>query len=384
MTYHFNAYLILVVSLLLPKGFIVNAQDGSWKDSYKLDFSYDPDAANGPGSWGNVEGIGQWEAYDNRLVNQGGNQCAFEGQPTSPINLEQISQPCRDLHELLVRQISEEDCTRQDMMFDVTPYSLRASFPLTEDACTRPTLTVPRRFNEYSLLWMELHARSEHVVEGRRYDAELQMIHGGTGRDSGQIMAVSVLIEATANADDLEFNWMLQQWEQSVEDETRKCATRQNRQLREVSDFELLKDKSSLEQDGKRELQFDPSPCGTDRFGGGCEPLAARRRMYPYNLFPTIWYYAYSGSLTIPPCSSGVQWRVLDQPWQISRRQYKQLTRLLMQSRDGTTCEFDTAVNPTTGENFRPLQQPSQFFQQNAYRCTFDDFGYFVYPPGEQ
>lgn len=383
---------LCLASYLLPlqqqNGVLVQAQE--WQDSYKLDFSYDRNAENGPDAWGDVQGIGPWVDYNNRMVTQIGNQCDSGTRP-SPLHLEDISMQCIDLHELLPLQITDSDCTRDDMTFDITPYSLRASFPLSDDTCSRPAVTVSGRFDNFSLLWMDLHARSEHVMEGKRYDAELQMIHGGMGVETGQIMAVSLLMEATAKADNLEFEWMLQQWQQVAAQEAQDCSRRRNRQLRTIADYDLnSKTKGgdaeeeilNAEPDQKRNLQFRPSPCDTDRFGGGCEPLAPRRRMFPYNLFPTIWYYGYTGSLTTPPCTNAVQWRVLEQPLQISRRQYKQLTLLLAQSRD-SSCESDTAVDPATGENFRPLQPRDQFFQ-SVYRCTFDDFGYFVYSPDEQ
>lgn len=380
MLYRPASFSFLLV-LLLPQSGVL-AQNGGWKDSYNLNFSYDPSAANGPSGWGNVNGIGPWVNYNNQYVAQGGNQCA-SGNRQSPLQLQHISQSCRDVHELLPRQISNIDCTRQDVTFDVTPYALRASFPLTENNCTRPTLSLSGQFADYSLLWMEIHARSEHVIEGNRYDAELQMMHAGTGMLTGQLMEVSILIEATATADDLEFEWMLDQWEQTVNQETQACGSGR-RHLRQVSDFEVSsKNRVAPEESHQRELQTGASPCKTNQFGGGCEPLGPRRRMFPYNLFPTIWYYAYDGSLTTPPCTAIVQWRVLDVPWQISLRQYKLMAHLLTQSRN-SGCASDTAVNPTTGENFRPLQPRSQQFFQNLYRCTYSDFGYYVYPPSLQ
>ena len=33
-----------------------------------------------------------------------------------------------------------------------------------------------------------------------------------------------------------------------------------------------------------------------------------------YKLLPTIWYCAYNGGITIPPCTKNVIWRILDLP----------------------------------------------------------------------
>jgi hypothetical protein len=176
------------------------------------------------------------------------------------------------------------------------------------------------RFDPYAILWMELHARSEHVVEGKQYDAELQMVHMGTGRDIGQLLTVSLMIDASATQDDLEFEWMLQQWTEVAERESETCDGR-GRRLRKASDYKTTTTKESYKatpsdttENAQRKLQFSPSPCNTDRFGNGCEPLGPRRRMYPYSLWPSIWYYGYTGSLTVPPCSDLVQWRILDEP----------------------------------------------------------------------
>jgi carbonic anhydrase len=104
--------------------------------------------------------------------------------------------------------------------------------------------------------------------------------------------------------------------------------------------------------------------------------------MFPYNLWQSIWYYGYTGSMTAPPCSEIVEWRVLEEPLRISRRQYKVLTSLLTQSRDDD-CEPDTAVD-SNGENRRPIQKSSNSFYHGVYHCTSDDFGYFVFSSDEQ
>jgi hypothetical protein len=275
-------------------------------------------ANNGPDSWSNVEGIGQWAQYNNDLVT--GNQCSTQNSRPSPLDL-QVTRGCIDIHELLTTQISNDtDCTREDITFEITPYSLRAYYPLSDESCERPSLFMSGRFDYYHLLWMEIHARAEHVVDGKRYDAELQMLHSGTGRDEGQLLTVSLMIDASAPNDNLEFEWLLQQWITVAERESESC---DGRRLRKVSEYKLPTKSSSSSvaassseqiKTTHRNLQFGPSFCQTDRFGNGCEPFGPRRRMYPYSLWPSIWYYGYTGSLTAPPCSDNVQWRILDEP----------------------------------------------------------------------
>lgn len=398
--------LLLLLLLLVQNG--ANAQDwGDWHDSYKLDYTYDTTTAdrNGPANWGRITGIGEWLDYDatGRIASEG-NQCSVRARP-SPILLDHRNDDdnsqqqfvCQDLHELLPRQINPQaDCGRWEVTYAITPYALKAYFPLNDAYCLRPALILSGWMDPYVLLWMEVHARSEHVIAGTRYDAEIQMVHAGTGREAGQLMTVSLMVEAAAAQDDLEFEWMLQQWRETERTEEEYCSGGRKRHLRsekqqpDVSLYLRQGNFSTYTEDTTatvkatqaRNLQFPSSPCRTDRFGRGCEPLGPRRRMFPYNLWQNIWYYGYSGSLTAPPCSEIVQWRVLDEPLRISRRQYKELTFLLGQSRDDD-CQLDAAAD-LNGENRRPVQESIDGAFQGVYHCTPANFGHFAYIPEEQ
>ena len=93
---------------------------------------------------------------------------------------------------------------------------------------------------------------------------------------------------------------------------------------------------------------------------------------FPYDIWPTIYFYRYRGSLTIPPCTSMVNWRVFDEPLQISRRQMKKLANLINNYRDPETCKFATYAS-SVGETARPLQK-FDYVDASIAHCTPENY----------
>jgi len=65
-----------------------------------------------------------------------------------------------------------------------------------------------------------------------------------------------------------------------------------------------------------------------------------------YDLITTIYFWRYEGSLTVPPCSENVQWRIFDRPIRISPRQQATLEWLIRAYRDPDTCQRATVGRP--------------------------------------
>lgn len=146
-------------------------------EPYHIPFDYDPLSPTGPPRWHEVNVTGnEWQKFVGQEfldLDIDGNECASTRRP-SPVNLVATAK-CYDNHEILTRQIRDTDCKFDSLKFTITPHSLRATFPLDDSQCIRPTIDLP---NGYPYRWhahfVEIHLRAEHVLDGRRYDGELQ------------------------------------------------------------------------------------------------------------------------------------------------------------------------------------------------------------------
>lgn len=76
------------------------------------------------------------------------------------------------------------------------------------------------------------------------------------------------------------------------------------------------------------------------------------------------------------------QWRVLDEPLKISRKQFKQLGKILNSFRYDD-CRKGSVTDPLTGENMRPLQVLNDE-KQEVTHCTSEDFTFWMYKPDGQ
>ncbi len=132
----------------------------------------------------------------------------------------------------------------------------------------------------FSLLQFHFHHPSEHRVQGQQFDMELHVLHRS---DAGDLAVISVLLMAGAVNATLQPIWAA---------------------LPEV-------------------LGIEQTPSHALRDGKAEQPINARALLPDDTRF-----VEYSGSLTTPPCTEGVQWLVMMQPVTLSTEQIQHFATL--------------------------------------------------------
>jgi carbonic anhydrase len=125
-------------------------------------------------------------------------------------------------------------------------------------------LRIPSRGKSYELKQFHFHSPSEHTVDGKSFAMEMHFVHSN---EEGALAVVAVLVKEGKEHPVLNKLWAFMP-----------------------------------ENPGDTSVQ----PIGIEE-----------TNLLP----PTRDYYAYSGSLTTPPCSEGVKWAVLKTPIEVSARQ---------------------------------------------------------------
>ena len=165
----------------------------------------------------------------------------------------------------------------------------------------------------YKLQSFHTHTVSEHTIDGEHYDMEMQFVHKtvdgakfstGLKGELGQTLIVSVMFQVGKGQGSP--HW-LRQLAKAVPSVTNESAQVIPLDFTEVAQSVMV---GSLPQDA-RFKDFKPN----------------------YN-----HYYGYTGSLTTPPCTQGVQWLVLANPIYAE-------------------AEDIQAFKDLEGDNFRPVQR---------------------------
>ena len=92
-----------------------------------------------------------------------------------------------------------------------------------------------------------------------------------------------------------------------------------------------------------------------------------------YHLQPTVYYYGYVGSGTVPPCTEKVTWRFLDLPMQISHDQYLRVQKLILDQKDEDCQRGSKAYNGGVNRPIFPATMTVWHCNGRMWRTRFPE-----------
>ena len=231
---------------------------------------------------------------------------------------------------------------------------------------------------EQPLIFLDIKTKSEHKICGRRYDVELQYFYLHW---YGNLEAVAVLGEVDENMSrpNHTFQQILNYFQRKANKDINACKEKQRRAraLFRASKGSEKEDMSTLQDEpGSMEEQAETSDDAVDnhkimtRFLNIVDrrDLSNRHEVNfydPDDIWHSEWFIGYQGSVTFPPCSQKVNWRVMDVPFKISKAQFRQLRNIQFEHVNPNTCSFDSVHQ--NERNARPIQK---YKGGKYYRCT--------------
>jgi len=209
---------------------------------------------------------------------------------------------------------------------------------------------------------------SEHTICGTQYPAEysIYMVHP-TRRQTIVLSILLSLSEDDKSNDHLQK--AIDEWQKVYDENNRKCNTSRNLLYSLRNETKLHFSSSNY-----YESKFDPismekytydkvrNLTDTTPFGrGGWDPFHS-------SLMTSIYHWGYWGTLTEPPCSNFIAWRIQDKPAYISKAQLNQMKMLLFTNQN-SECEYTSvSYNHSVA---RPIQRKRG---RLLHKCTRDDY----------
>lgn len=361
----------------------------------------------GPSDWGKVGcphhrtcpgWPDDWETYKPYIPYMGArNQCKdcsstssakdCKSHQQSPIHLKRSITEQNECHDRHWMSYKRGSCKFSQIRFSIERHTLKAYQPIDDQGnlqCSKHgsidySMGFPYR---WLLAHTDITVPSEHMQDGKRYDAEVVLAHFYTkNRRDRLIGKVVVFLEKGNESDHYGF---LQKYIGKWKNEERRV--RQNCARRKLGQQEFTNNHNAkVEADEflgtEPQTEASPNYFGLEEYDietrqiieeqeaddflrtwnymmehefTGNETYTFHRelendRYHPYDWLikvQTEYYFRYEGSQGVPPCLEGVHWRVMKDPIKVAPNQIKELERLIANRVDPTTCKRDTAGKP--------------------------------------
>ena len=330
-------------------------------------FNYIPGSKYGPSSWGSLETKKlkerkYWKKYKKWLdVDLNENMCGSGSARQSPIDLSfgAVNAECLEYHEIKDRGGRYDLDDEYFVDFEIQDTKLRMKYAFDYDKHEAwnwggPNADIPKGWGgQLPVLHIDFKVPSEHTMNGKRFAAEYQihLLQNLPAKRGAPVVSVLLDLHPEDKANNA-LQIVLDEFQAIWDKDKKKCKKQRRRTKRELGDQKRL---GGARREQKRELRH-----------------GIRWNCFDKELMPSVWFYGYEGSLTEPPCSEFVEYRIIDAPAYISQGQLDQMKELIFDHVDPKRkCRKAGAVVNHNDSVARPIQPT---LDRMIHKCYCRDF----------
>ena len=273
---------------------------------------------------------------------------------------------CFEYHQIRHKK-GDYDITNPSVRKEIHPNKLRLTYPqdyditIHDDGVGGPSADMPKGWgDQLPVTHVDIKIPSEHWLEGRQYAAEYQIFLVQNRESQRGAPAVSVLIDLhPENKRNEKLQALLNQFQAGWNADMADCENyvRQSRRVLENFASFVEDEEEDAFQQNRDKLRRKAQWASTDSWDPWDEDIIRSR-----------YFFGYEGSITEPPCTQFISWRVMELPALISKEQLMQMKSILFNHVDGH-CR--PTSNHHDGSVARPLQP---FNHREMWQCTCRDF----------
>ena len=242
------------------------------------------------------------------------------------------------------------------------------------DKIRGPSADMPKGWgHQLPVTHIDIKIPSEHTMEGRQYAAEYQ-IHLIQNRPSQRgAPVVSVLFDLHPdNKPNKKLQELLDEFQAVWDWDMGLCRgqRRRNRRLNAVARQTL----SQVKRMATSSTWLDEPEEEETRYQYNMRTLQVEAKKsvswncWHKDIIKSIWFFGYEGSLTEPPCTEFVEWRIIDTPAFISKEQLSQMKWLLFGHVDKKCRKTSVHWEHSVARPTQPLRG------RNVHRCMCRDY----------
>eukprot|EP00562_Extubocellulus_spinifer_P020711 CAMPEP_0178614226 /NCGR_PEP_ID=MMETSP0698-20121128/2053_1 /TAXON_ID=265572 /ORGANISM="Extubocellulus spinifer, Strain CCMP396" /LENGTH=1059 /DNA_ID=CAMNT_0020252951 /DNA_START=319 /DNA_END=3499 /DNA_ORIENTATION=- len=362
-----------------------------------VEYNHNPTNNDFAGIFGAVAGVVGREIDDeDNAIDEEALTASFEtrvvNHQQSPIDIRRsmANELCYEYHQIR-HKTGDFDIRGSYVKTQILPNKLRLDYHQDynenkySDGVGGPSADMPKGWgHQLPLTHIDVKIPSEHWLEGKQYAAEYQIFLIQTRDSQRGAPVISILIDLhPTDYPNIKFQEMLDQFQKVWDADMADCESLVRRRRRVMASLAIDGNEGSALEDELLKVLGDDNDSSVWAEALGEEDAQfenyrsnIRRRAqedevwdpWHEDIMTSHYFLGYEGSLTEPPCTEFLSWRIMDRPALVSKAQLSQMKKLLFSHVDGK-CR--PTSNHHEGSVARPLQP---FNDREMWQCTCRDY----------